>query len=506
MTRHRKRPTVMPEGTSYGTARVCAGIQTLERPIGRTPELGAEPQVWTARMLAALDKGVKGGKWYSLIDKVYPEAALRAAFTQVAANRGAAGVDHVTIVKYASDLDANLARLSEALRNETYRPQRIRRHYIPKSGSSEKRPLGIPTVQDRVVQTALRTVLEPIFERDFAPHSYGFRPGRGCKSLPPAKAGDALRRVNGLLKAGYSHIVDADLKSYFDTIPKDRLLALVGQKVSDGRILGLVEAFLEQGVLDGLEEWTPVQGTPQGAVCSPLLSNIYLDPLDHLMAEQGFAMVRYADDFVVLCRSPQEAAAALVAVQQWTAEAGLTLHPTKTRVVNAEDDGFEFLGYRFAAGRRRPRAKSLKRFKSLPPRRRGTRSGARPNARRDTACPTSSRTSTVRCAAGLSTSNTATARHSHRSTAGSADGCAISCASKTAGRGSRAPPTTSGGPMPSLPRVGSSAWRMPMPRFVSPLAGKTIDRRAGCGRSARPVRREGESNPIGPPYPYQGAR
>ena len=123
MLRHRKRLTVMPEGASYGTARVCAGIQTSERPIGSTPKLGAEPRVWTERMLAALDKGVKGGKWYSLIDKVYPEAALRSAFTQVAANRGAAGVDHVTIAKYASDLDANLARLSKALRSGTYRPQ-----------------------------------------------------------------------------------------------------------------------------------------------------------------------------------------------------------------------------------------------------------------------------------------------------------------------------------------------------------------------------------------------
>jgi RNA-directed DNA polymerase len=288
MLRHRKRPTVMPERASYGTARVCAGTQTSERPIGSTPKLGAELRVWTVRMLAALKKGVRGGKWYSLIDKVYPESALRSAFTQVAANHGAAGVDHVTIAKYASDLDANLARLSEALRSGTYRPQRIRRHYIPKPGSQEKRPLGIPTVQDRVVQTALRTVLEPIFERDFAPHSYGFRPGRGCK--------DALRRVDGLLKAGYVHIVDADLKSYFDTIPKDRLLALVGRKVSDGRLLGLVAAFLEQGVLDGLDEWTAERGTPQGAVCSPLLSNIYLDPLDHLMAAQGFEMVRYADD------------------------------------------------------------------------------------------------------------------------------------------------------------------------------------------------------------------
>ena len=225
-------------------------------------------------------------------------------------------------------------------------------------------------MQDRVVQTALREVLEPIFEHDFAPHSAacpgagrGLSPRTGMQKPALAKAGDALRRVDELLKAGHIHIVDADLKSYFDTIPKDRLLARVGRKVSDGRILGLVEAFLEQGILDGLEEWTPEQGTPQGAVCSPLLSNIYLDPLDHLMAETGFEMVRYADDFVVLCRSPHEAAAALVLVQQWTAQAGLTLHPSKTRLVNAQDDGFDFLGYRFESGRRRPRAKSLTKFK-----------------------------------------------------------------------------------------------------------------------------------------------
>jgi RNA-directed DNA polymerase len=338
-------------------ARATRAGQTHEASLPHQEWSWVEPRVWTERMLAALEQGVKGGKWYSLIDKLYPEDTLGRAFAQVAANRGAAGVDHVSVAHYARDLDANLKRLSEELRAGSYRPQAIRRHYIPKPGSAEMRPLGIPTVRDRVVQTALRMVLEPIFERDFAPHSYGFRPGRGCK--------DALRRVDGLLKAGYVHIVDADLKSYFDTIPKDRLLALVGQKVSDGRLLALVEAFLEQGVLDGLEEWTPEQGTPQGAVCSPLLSNIYLDPLDHLMAEQGFEMVRYADDYVVLCRSSQEAAAALAVVQQWTVQAGLTLHPTKTRLVNAQDDGFEFLGYRFAAGRRRPRAKSLKKLKDM---------------------------------------------------------------------------------------------------------------------------------------------
>jgi RNA-directed DNA polymerase len=306
-------------------------------------------------MLAALDVGVKGGKWYSLIDKVYSEGTLRVAFAQVEANKGAAGVDHVSVDRYERDLDANLRRLSEELRTGSYRPQSIRRHYIPKPGSQEKRPLGIPTVRDRVVQTALRMVLEPIFERDFAEHSYGFRPGRGCK--------DALRRVDELLAAGYGLVVDADLKSYFDTIPKKRLLAMVGQKVTDGRILALLEGFLEQSVLDGVKEWVPEQGTPQGAVVSPLLSNIYLDPLDHLMAERGFEMVRYADDFVVLCRSPEDAAAALAVVQDWTAQAGLTLHPVKTRLVDAQEDGFDFLGYRFQKGHRWPRTKSMTKLK-----------------------------------------------------------------------------------------------------------------------------------------------
>jgi RNA-directed DNA polymerase len=306
-------------------------------------------------MLTALEQGVKGGKWYSLIDKVQSETTLKAAFTEVAANKGAAGVDHVSVERFAKDKDANLQRLSEELRRGNYRPQQIRRHYIPKPGSTEMRPLGIPTVRDRTVQTALRMVLEPIFERDFAAHSYGFRPKRGCK--------DALRRVQELLNAGYNIIVDVDLKSYFDTIPKDRLMAVICQKVADTRVLALIESFLEQGVLDGNKEWTPEHGTPQGAVVSPLLSNIYLDPLDHLMAERGFEMVRYADDFVVMCRTLEEATAALALVKEWTASAGLTLHPTKTRLVDERKDGFDFLGYHFEASKRWPRSKSLKKFR-----------------------------------------------------------------------------------------------------------------------------------------------
>lgn len=314
----------------------------------------AEPSVWTERMLTTLAEGVKGGKWYSLMDKVWAERTLRAAAARVVANKGASGVDHVTVEMFESERDANLARLSEELRTGEYRPQAIRRHHIPKPGSREKRPLGIPTVRDRVVQAALRMVLEPIFERDFAAHSYGFRPGRGCK--------DALRRVDELLRAGAVFVVDADLKSFFDTIPHDRLLAEVGRKVTDGKIMKLLQQFLQQGVLDGLAAWTPEEGTPQGAVISPLLSNIYLDPLDHEMAG-GFEMVRYADDFVVLCRSEAQAARALAVIEDWTAKAGLNLHPAKTRIVDARTQSFEFLGYRFEGGRRWPRNKSLGKLK-----------------------------------------------------------------------------------------------------------------------------------------------
>src|SRR5207249_11732940 len=205
-------------------------------------------------------------------------------------------------------------------------------------------------------QTAVRHVLEPIFERDFAEHSYGFRPGRGCR--------EALRRVDHLLKAGYHWVVDADLKSYFDTITQEPLLERVAEKIADGRVLDLVRAFLRQGIMEGMKTWTPTGGTPQGAVISPLLSNLYLNPLDHLMAQQGIEMVRYADDFVLLCRSEAEAQRALALVQQWTATAGLTLHPEKTRIVDAtQHGGFDFLGYHFERGLRWPRRKSLKKLR-----------------------------------------------------------------------------------------------------------------------------------------------
>jgi len=307
-------------------------------------------------MLTALEQGVKGGKWFSLIDKVYRPANLGNAFARVKAHEGAAGVDHQTIEMFEQHLEANLEYLASALKDGSYRPQALRREWIAKPGSSEKRPLGIPTVRDRVVETAMRAVLEPIFERDFAEHSYGFRPKRGCK--------DALRRVNYLMKQGHNWVVDADLKSYYDTIPREPLLARVQEQVADGPVLALIAAYLQQGVMEGMKLWQPEAGTPQGAVISPLLSNIYLNPMDHLMAAKGFEMVRYADDFVIMCRSEAEAQQALALVQQWTVGAGLTLHPEKTRIVDAtQPGGFDFLGYHFERGYRWPRTKSRKKLK-----------------------------------------------------------------------------------------------------------------------------------------------
>jgi RNA-directed DNA polymerase len=311
-----------------------------------------EPSVWTDRMLTALEDGVRGGKWYSLMDKVYSLRNLRAAFAKVKANRGAAGVDHQTIERFEVHLEENLQSLSESLRTDRYRPQAIRRVWIPKPGSKERRPLGIPTVRDRVAQAAVRHVLEPIFERDFAEHSYGFRPDRGCK--------DALRRVDGLLKAGSTWVADVDLRKYFDTIPHQQLMDRVEAKVADGRVLRLVERYLHQEIMETANCWTPQRGSPQGAVLSPLLSNIYLDPLDHEMAGAGFEMVRYADDFVVLCRSRAEAERALERVGQWARQARLDLHPQKTRIVDATGrGGFEFLGYHFERGHHWPGDKSL---------------------------------------------------------------------------------------------------------------------------------------------------
>ena len=312
--------------------------------------------MWTERMVSALENGVKGGRWYSLMDKVYAPATLAAAWARVRSNRGAAGVDGVSIERFAAQADVYLAELSAALRTGVYRAQPVKRVEIPK-GDGKTRPLGIPVVKDRIVQAATKLVIEPIFEAAFWPTSYGFRPGRGCH--------DALCEVDRLIQDGFCFVVDADLKAYFDSIPHDRLMGRVEERISDGRVLALLQGWLEQDILRDVERWRPTAGTPQGAVISPLLANIYLHPLDEHMAAHGYRMVRYADDFVVLCQSREAAEAALAAIGCWVAENGLCLHPDKTKVGDCRQpgEGFEFLGYRFEAGQRWVRKKSLTRFK-----------------------------------------------------------------------------------------------------------------------------------------------
>jgi RNA-directed DNA polymerase len=314
-----------------------------------------------------LENKVKGGKWHTLYDKVMSKRNLSVSAMKVVDKNGAAGVDRQTVAVFADPHKEEIERLHSQLKDESYRPLPVRRAEIPKPGSNEKRALGIPTVRDRVVQTALVHVLEPIFDHTFHERSFGFRHGRGCH--------DALRCVEALLTDGYVYVVDADLKSYFDTIPKDRLLELVKQKVSDSAVLQLVKKYLDQEIVSELSTWTPEAGVPQGAVLSPMLSNVYLNPLDHMMSVKGFQMVRYADDFVILCRTQSEAEAALSEIRVWVEASGLCLHPEKTHIVDSREKSFAFLGYSFRGRLRFPRAKShakvVARIREMTPRKSG---------------------------------------------------------------------------------------------------------------------------------------
>ena len=348
----------MDERTEERSTSMSAGDTRRTQQVEEIRALWArvKPSVWTVPMLTALEQGVKGGKWFRLNDKVFAERNLLAAFQRVARKKGAAGVDHETVDAFERRLPEVLRKLSTELNAGTYTPQSIRRVHILKPGTNETRPLGIPTVRDRVVQAAVLNVIEPIFERGFAEHSYGFRPGRGCK--------DALRRVDELIRKGHVHVVDADLKGYFDSIPHDRLMNRVEEKIADGPTLRLIELFLKADILEDAKQWTPEGGTPQGAVLSPLLSNIYLNELDHLMAQHGIEMVRYADDFVILCQTAEDAALALEMVRQWVVANGLTLHPEKTRVVDVRTESFDFLGYSFRGQDHWPRKKSIQKLRA----------------------------------------------------------------------------------------------------------------------------------------------
>ena len=337
------------------TAREVAAVSETAKPDTFTPagDWGwVDRTIWTDRMLAALENGVRGSFWYSLVDKVYRPQTLASAWEHVRAKRGAAGIDGQSIARFEANAARYLEELSQALRTGQYRAAPVRRVEIAK-GDGKTRPLGIPTVKDRIVQTAVKRVIEPIFEQTFEPMSYGFRPGRGCK--------DALREVDALLRTGHTHVVDADLKGYFDSIPHERLEARIRERISDGPVLALLADWLRQDVVQEMSRWTPTGGTPQGAVISPLLANIYLHPLDAHMTQRGYAMVRYADDFVVLCRSAEQAQQALSEITAWVQANGLVLHPDKTHIGDCRipGQGFEFLGYRFEAGKRWVRKKSL---------------------------------------------------------------------------------------------------------------------------------------------------
>jgi RNA-directed DNA polymerase len=295
-------------------------------------------------------------KWYSLIDKIWATPNLEEAFKDVKRNGGAAGVDGVTIKEFEAKLEDHVQVFQQVLRTKTYRPKPVRRVYIPKADGS-KRPLGIPTVGDRVMQAATRRILEPIFEAKFYECSYGFRPGRSAHM--------ALKEIRKHLREGNRFVIDADLKSYFDTIPHERLLKEVQEEVVDGSVLQLLKLFLQAGVMeDGIVQPNET-GTPQGGVISPLLANIYLHPLDELLTKRGHRIVRYADDFVICCRTQKGAKRVLQSVVDFLeGEMGLNVHPVKTRIVDTQSESFVFLGHEFIPGEwMRPSAKAMEKFK-----------------------------------------------------------------------------------------------------------------------------------------------
>jgi group II intron reverse transcriptase/maturase len=296
-------------------------------------------------------------KWYSLIDKIWALPNMEEAFKEVKKNRGAAGVDGVTIKAFEFGVEDNVQILQRELREKTYKPRPVKRVYIPKADGS-KRPLGIPTVRDRVVQAAVRRIIEPIFEAKFLDCSFGFRPNRSAHM--------ALEKIRKDLLDGYVYVIDADLKSYFDTIPHDKLMSLVREEIVDGSVIGLLKCFLQAGIMEGGSFHLNEKGTPQGGVISPLLANVYLHPLDELMTERGHRITRYADDFVICCKSQKGAERVLKSVTQFLEEKlGLTIHPEKTKIVNNMKEPFVFLGHEFKQGNWvKPSDKSIKKFKS----------------------------------------------------------------------------------------------------------------------------------------------
>lgn len=311
-----------------------ARISSLcEKPISHSP-----------RRLADWLNPTGARKVHSLVDKVYMRKNLALAWEKVRKNRGAGGIDGQSIQEFEEEQEEQLDRLHEELKQSTYQPQPVREKLIPKAGQPGKyRKLGIPAVYDRVCQQALLNRLEPIFEPLFDDANFGYRAGRSSK--------DALRKVWRELESGCEWIVDADLKDFFGSVDQEKLMTLITQRIADGRVLGMIESMLKAGCMSE-GKWHPTErGTPQGGVISPLLSNILLTPFDREMRRRGFQLTRYADDWVVTCRSLADAKAALAAAKQVLGKLGVELHSEKTRIVHIRD-GFEFLGYKIKRGSR----------------------------------------------------------------------------------------------------------------------------------------------------------
>ncbi|KEF35844.1 Retron-type reverse transcriptase [Schinkia azotoformans MEV2011] len=282
---------------------------------------------------------------------------MEEALKEVKRNRGAAGIDGVSIRGFEYGLEDNVQVLQRELREKSYKPRPVKRVYIPKPDGT-KRPLGIPTVRDRVVQASVRRILEPIFEAKFLDCSFGFRPNRSAHL--------ALEKIRKDLMDGYVYVIDADLKSYFDTIPHEKLISLVREEVVDGSVIKLLKSFLQAGIMEGGSFHLNEKGTPQGGVISPLLANIYLHPLDELMTERGHRITRYADDFVICCKSQKGAERVLKSVTKFLEqELGLIVHPEKTKIVDNLKESFVFLGHEFKKGYWvNPSDKALMKFKS----------------------------------------------------------------------------------------------------------------------------------------------
>jgi RNA-directed DNA polymerase len=309
------------------------------QPIDRTTELQSK--------LYQAAKREPSRRFHALYDKLYLPYVLQVAWEQVRKNDGAAGIDRLTLQQIEEQgIDAFLAEIAQALRAKTYRPQPVRRVYIPKGAPPREgtppptRPLGIPTIRDRVVQAAAKLLLEPIFEADFAETSFGFRPGIG-----QLEALDAVREHS---RKGFRWVVDADIEQFFDTLDHQQLMTALRRRISDGEVLRLIYRWLKAGYLEDDHYHDTDQGSPQGGVLSPLLANVYLHAFDQAQRSQKAfigRLTRFADDFVIQCGTAEQATRALEWAREQLAGLGLRLHPEKTRVVNDREAGFDFLGF-----------------------------------------------------------------------------------------------------------------------------------------------------------------